>query len=117
MGADAWRAWAGAGSCAPVSLATEGFVHCTAGDELMLAVANAVFGVQPGDFVAVTIDADLLTSDVRWEPPAHPDGRAGGPGDPLFPHVYGPLEGGAVTGVRRVRRDGDGRFVGYAEMA
>ena len=35
----------------------------------------------------------------------------------INPHVYGPLEREAVVGVRRVTRDGDGRFSGYEPMA
>ena len=36
MPAPAWRAWMAGGAYEPASMATEGFVHCTAGDELML---------------------------------------------------------------------------------
>ncbi len=38
-----------------------------------------------------------------WERPAHPDGRPAEPGEPEFPHVYGPLDLAAVSDVRRLR--------------
>ena len=66
--------------------------------------------------MAVALETDRLTSEVRWEAPAHPDGTAGGAGEPRFPHVYGPLDGDAVVGARRLVRDGDGRFTGYASI-
>jgi uncharacterized protein (DUF952 family) len=115
MTADTWRAWQPGSSYRPPSLQTEGFVHCTAGDDLMLQVANRFYR-SDDDLVVVALESADLGSEVRWEPPAHPDGSAHGDG-PLFPHVYGPLEREAVVGVRRVVSDGDGRFVGYAPMA
>jgi uncharacterized protein (DUF952 family) len=118
MTLDAWHGWRPGERYAPASLDIEGFVHCTAGDDLMLDVANRFYAGRY-DLVVVTLDTTVLGSDVRWEPPAHPDGSA--PADavdaPRFPHVYGPLEREAVVGVRRVTRDGDGRFSGYEPMA
>jgi uncharacterized protein (DUF952 family) len=107
-----WEEWRGAGSYAPGSLATEGFVHCTGDDELMLVVANRFYAGGAGEMVVVTLDQTRLASEVRWEAPAHPDGSAPAATEPRFPHVYGPLDGAAVVDVRRVRREGE-RFVGY----
>jgi uncharacterized protein (DUF952 family) len=115
MPAAAWRAWEAGGTYEAASLATEGFVHCTAGYELMLAVANRFYG-DGDDLVAVALEMDRLTSEVRWEAPAHPGGRRPGDDEPRFPHVYGPLDRAAVVGARRLVRDGDGRFAGYAPM-
>jgi len=115
MPAPSWRAWSGDGRHEPATLATEGFVHCTAGDELMLTVANR-FYAGAEDLVAVALETDRLTSEVRWETPAHPDGSAASGDEPAFPHVYGPLDGDAVVGARRVVRDAGGRFVGYSAM-
>src|SRR4051812_25312763 len=109
MGVAAWRAWEAGGDYEPPSLAGEGFVHCTAGDDLMLQVANRFYGVDD-DLVAVALDADLLTSEVRWEAPAHPDGAAAADDEPRFPHVYGRLDRRAVVGARRLVRDEAGRF-------
>jgi len=115
MPAPAWASWMAGGAYEPASLATEGFVHCTAGDDLMLEVANRFYaGV--GDVVAVSLETDRLTSEVRWEAPAHPDGDRALADEPRFPHVYGPLDRDAVVGARRLVRDGGGRFAGYAAM-
>ena len=119
MTATAWRDWRVGSPYCPRSLETEGFVHCTAGDELMLDVANRYYVATEGDLVVATLDSMALGSEVRWERSAPPDGSASEyvDGAPLFPHVYGPLEREAVVEVRRLVRDGGGRFEGYVAMA
>jgi uncharacterized protein (DUF952 family) len=112
----AWDSWRGDSSYEPASLAVEGFVHCTGDDELMLAVANRFYADAIGELVVVTLDERRLTSEVRWEAPAHPDGSATATAEPRFPHVYGPLDGNAVVAVRRLVREADG-FSGYEPMA
>jgi len=116
MPAADWQTWAGQGSYAPASLATEGFVHASPDDDVMLAVANRFYADAAEDWVVLTLDVDALTSDVRWEAPAHPDGSVAAGDEPRFPHVYGPLNGDAVVGARRLVRDGDGRYTGYASI-
>ena len=108
----AWEQWRDAGTYEPPSLASEGFVHCTGNDDLMLAVANRFYSGEPGEVVVVTLDEGRLTREVRWEAPAHPDGTAPTDNEPLFPNVYGPLDREAVVRVRRLVRSGS-RFVGY----
>ena len=98
----------------PASLASEGFVHCTGDLDTLLVVANSFYQDVPGQFVALELDEGALTSEVRWEPPAHPDGRRAVDGEPLFPHVYGPLDITAVRAVWPVQRSHDGGFTGYA---
>ncbi|HEY1280324.1 MAG TPA: DUF952 domain-containing protein [Acidimicrobiales bacterium] len=107
-----WEEWRDGGAYDPPSLAAEGFVHCTGDDSLMLTVANRFYASEPDDFVVVTLDEARLTGVVRWEAPAHPDGAAPTGSEPMFPHVYGPLDRAAVIGVRRLVRSGT-RFVGY----
>jgi len=115
MRLDEWRAWRDGGPYEPASLATEGFVHCTGDDVMLLDVANRFYG-DVDALVAVALDPARLTHEVKWEGPAHPDGSAPAAEAPLFPHVYGPLDREAVTGVRRLARV-DGRFAGYLPMA
>ncbi len=110
-----WAAAQASGRIAPPSLAAEGFVHCTDGDELMLAVANRFYGAYDGELLVVDIDESRLSSLVVRETPAHPDGRPAAAGEPLFPHVYGPVDVAAVVRVRRVVRGGGGVFVGYGD--
>ncbi|MFD9223250.1 DUF952 domain-containing protein [Streptomyces sp. NPDC060064] len=82
---------------APASLTTDGFVHCSPDGPAALAIANGPFRDLP-DLLVLLIDETALGSEVRWE----------GSEDMLFPHVYGPIERAAVTGVLAVRRDTDG---------
>jgi uncharacterized protein (DUF952 family) len=108
---------------APPSLADEGFVHCSGDDAVMLEVANRFYRSVPGTLLVLSLDLDRLaaSAEVRWEAPAPPDRSAPtageGTDEPLFPHVYGPLDPRAVVAVRRLVRDGDGVFVGYERVA
>ncbi|MFI2373235.1 DUF952 domain-containing protein [Streptomyces sp. NPDC018833] len=86
-----------AGPYAPASLTSEGFVHCSADESAALAVADGPYR-DVADLLVLVIDESSLTAEVRWE----------GSRDMLFPHVYGPVERAAVTGVLAVRRDEDG---------
>ncbi|MFF0064536.1 DUF952 domain-containing protein [Streptomyces sp. NPDC005279] len=82
---------------APSSLTTDGFVHCSPDEPAALAIADGLFRDVP-DLLVLLIDETALGAEVRWE----------GSEDMLFPHVYGPIERAAVTGVLAVRRDTDG---------
>jgi uncharacterized protein (DUF952 family) len=110
---EVWRTLGPGDRYAPASLDTEGFVHCTADDDLLLRVANAFYVGDHRPMVVLGLDPDRLAGEVRWEAP--PDG------DPLaterFPHVYGPLEVDAVVQVRRLERDADGAYVGFSAFS
>jgi uncharacterized protein (DUF952 family) len=101
-----WHAWPADQSYLPAEYAADGFVHCTAGDELMLRVANAIYRGAPGDFVMLVIDPRCLTAPLRWE--RSTDGLAA-----VFPHIYGPIDRGAVVEVRAVSRAADGTFLNW----
>ena len=62
---DEWVGLAGASSYSPASLASEGFVHCTEGDDLMLQVARSFYGDEADELVVLSLDADRLSSEVR----------------------------------------------------
>ena len=86
------RDWAEAeiaGSYRPDSLLAEGFIHCSKADQV-LAVANSLFQGQAG-LVLLCVDSDRLTVGIRYE--------SSGGGCELFPHIYGPLNLGAVVNV------------------
>ena len=87
-------------------------MHCTGDDDTMLAVANRFYRGETEPLVVLSLESSRLTSEVRWEAPAHPDGSAPR-NEPRFPHVYGPIDVAAVVGVRRLVRDADGRFTDY----
>ena len=110
-----WRATLGGHQYVPEAYESDGFVHCSGSDAAMLAVANAYYAAAEEDFVVLSLDEALLTSEVRWEAPdpAPPPGVAAGI---RFPHVYGPLDLDAVVGVRRLVRLPSGEFAGYAPL-
>ncbi|OAR25098.1 hypothetical protein A8W25_05385 [Streptomyces sp. ERV7] len=94
-----WSA-AGPGPYAPASLASEGFVHCSADRTSALAVANALYADAPAPLLLLRVDEAKLGAEVRWE----------GKGQ-AFPHVHGPIARDAVVEVAELRREG-GRWVG-----
>ena len=96
----------------PAEYAIDGFVHCTAGDELMLAVANRFYKEVGGGFVLLSLDAELLDAPLRWEEGRPPEAIAAG--ETLaaqFPHLYGPINLEAVVAVRSAQRLSDGTFI------
>jgi uncharacterized protein (DUF952 family) len=101
-----WHGWPSDQPYLPAEYDADGFIHCTAGDDLMLAVANRFYRAAPGDFVLLVIDAVRLSAPLKWE--ASTDDLA-----PLFPHIYGPIDRAAVLEVRAVRRAADGEFLGW----
>ncbi len=84
----------------------DGFVHCTDGDEEMVAVANRFYVSDPRPFLVLTVDLDRTGSPWQFDDP-----------DRRYPHVYGPIDPGAVTATRRMERDRDGRFRAIAPGA
>lgn len=123
----------------PESLQTEGFIHCTVGDALLIQVANAMYRSEPGAFLVLDIDERKVLAEVRWEAPAHPAAITAEPtapeaaaeyglpdaataGEPAptattFPHIYGPLNRDAIVGIRRAVRAADGTFTGIEPIA
>jgi uncharacterized protein (DUF952 family) len=101
--------WEGQNSTAhylPEAYAADGFIHCTIGEENLIAVANAFYAGDAREQVVLEIEPSRLTVPVRFEDP----GR-------IYPHLHGPLNREAVVAVRRVRRGGDGVFVAIEEAA
>jgi uncharacterized protein len=88
-----------------------GFVHASPDEPVTLAVANTLYGQVTEPLIALALDESALSAPVRYEA-ADPAPPAGVPDDTLFPHIYGPVERAAVTGVRYLRRDPAGRYTG-----
>ncbi|MER6414509.1 DUF952 domain-containing protein [Streptomyces humidus] len=99
---------------APVSLAQDGFVHCSPDEETTLTIADAFYRTAPRPLLALVLDEARLTARCAWEAadPAPPPGVAG---DTLFPHVFGPLDREAVVRVLEVRWDEHGRATGLTD--
>jgi uncharacterized protein (DUF952 family) len=101
-----WETWPEGAPYLPTEYEADGFIHCTAGDELMLKVANSFYRGAGGNFVLLVIDTDRLTSPLVWEQST--DGLAS-----LFPHIYGLIDSTAIVEIRVVRRAEDGTFLGW----
>jgi uncharacterized protein (DUF952 family) len=101
--ADEWRLAQARGEYRPKSLDAVGFVHLSTPEQVHLP-ANRLYAGRT-DLVLLRLDPHLLGAPVRWEP-----GVATDPASTEFPHLYGPLPLGAVTGVTPYLPDADGRF-------
>lgn len=99
-----WEAVRGALALEPESLASEGFIHCTAGERNLLEVAERHYRQQPGEWLVLVLDPAMISEEVRWE--VQPDGLA-------YPHIYGPLNVSAVTAVLPFPRDAEGGFLPF----
>ena len=83
-----------------VTLAEEGFIHCSQADQVA-GVAQKYYQNETG-LVLLVIDADKVASPLRYEPV---------PGEPApYPHIYGPLNPDAVIATRPFTPGPDGVF-------
>jgi uncharacterized protein (DUF952 family) len=90
------------------SLTTEGFIHSSTLVQI-LPVAHNFYKGERG-LIVLGIEPALLSSDLKWEPPA---GGAPPPGVPVgdqFPHIYGPINLNAVLKVADLESNEDGTF-------
>lgn len=86
---------------AAASLATEGFIHCTADPDRLVGIANRFYRDTPGPFVLMCIREQRIRSSLRWE---EADGH-------VFPHIYGTLNWDAVDRVIDFPRHQNGDFI------
>lgn len=96
-----WSAHDPATPYLPAAYEEDGFVHCTDGDEAMVAVANRFYRDDPRPFLLLTLDLERTGSPWRFDDPSG-----------IYPHVYGPIDTASVLEVRRMLRDAEGRFMG-----
>jgi uncharacterized protein (DUF952 family) len=75
----------------------DGFIHFSTASQAA-ETARKHFSGQTGLFL-IEIDADALGEGLRWERSRN---------DELFPHLYGELDLGAVTGVHAIHTRPDG---------
>jgi uncharacterized protein (DUF952 family) len=104
---DTWQAAGETGeyrmSTRGITLAEQGFIHCSLRHQLR-GVAEFLYpDASHGDLVVLVIDSGRVPSAVRFE--------AAGPGTEEFPHIYGPLPVSAVTSAVAVTVDAAGRMV------
>jgi uncharacterized protein (DUF952 family) len=89
----------GAFDGAPVDLA-DGYIHFSTAAQARETAARHFAGAS--DLLLVTVEADGLGPDLRWEPSR---------GGDLFPHLYGSLPLTAVIAVQDLPLGPDGRHV------
>jgi uncharacterized protein (DUF952 family) len=77
--------------------ARDGFIHFSTAAQVAETARRHFFG-QTGLFL-IEVDADALGDALRWERSRN---------DELFPHLFGELDLGAVTGVLDLRARSDG---------
>ena len=75
----------------------DGFIHFSTAAQAVETAAKHFAG--QSDLVLVLINSATLGDKLKWEPSR---------GGALFPHLYGELDLGAVTGVRDMRARSDG---------
>lgn len=75
----------------------DGYIHFSTASQVA-ETARKHFAGQTGLFL-VAVDAVALGDALRWEPSRNNE---------LFPHLYGDLDLGAVTGVSDLRTRSDG---------
>ena len=105
----AWIEATRAGQYVAPSLATEGFIHCSTARQA-LPVARKFYKGQPY-LVWLEIDPARLTSELKWEPPSDGTPPPGVRQGEAFPHIYGPINLGAVVQVVDFETDAGGDFV------
>ncbi len=99
----------------PELFESEGFIHCTAGEAMLLRVANAYFLGLAGSLLVLQIDSRQLSAPLKFEPPipaaqSEKDVPTYHKEDALFPHIYGPLNRNAIIATFALRRDESGRW-------
>lgn len=102
-----WQQAQAAGTYHAESLTTQGFIHFSRRDQILL-VANAVYHGQR-DLLLLVVDPARLSAELRYEAP---DPTQPVPHDPAdrFPHLYGPLNLDAVERVVAFPPQADGTF-------
>jgi uncharacterized protein (DUF952 family) len=100
-----WEMATRQGIYAPPSLAAEGFIHCSTGEQI-IDTANLFYRGR-GDLILLSIEESRLVAPLRYEAPGTMnDARAA----LRFPHVYGRLNLDAVTAAVPMPSGHDGSF-------
>ena len=111
---DSWAEAQAQGQLVAPSVATEGFAHCST-EHQMVDVANKYYR-GTSNMVLLNIDPAKLTSELKFEPPAHIDGSPALPHEPLFPHIYGPINLEAISEVVDFPCRSNGEFVAPPQL-
>lgn len=108
----------------PPTFETDGFIHASAHEHLLLPIANHFHADARGEIVCLEIPIaalDAVDIVVKFEPPAAV-GNTPAQIDAvsldgiLFPHVYGGLKRSYVTCAHPITRDDEDRFVAIESL-
>ena len=103
-----WVAATRAGRYVAPGFASDGFIHCSTGRQVV-PVAEKYYKGQSG-LVLLVIDPARLVSDLKWEPPFEGTPPPGVSTDDTFPHIYGPINLEAVIQILDFEPTADGSF-------
>ena len=112
---ESWVEAQAQGQLVAPSVATEGFAHCST-EHQMIDVANKYYN-GANNMVLLNIDPTKLASQLKFEPPAHIDGSPALPHEPMFPHIYGPINLDAVVEVIDFPCRSNGEFVAPPQLS
>ena len=84
----------------PMQAGREAFIHCTDGNENLIATANRHYQNDAREFVVLLVDLEQTSSPFRYEDPAK-----------IYPHIYGSLHRRAILSLHTVQRDPTGLFI------
>ncbi len=93
-----WQRAQDEGSYRADSLESEGFIHCSKREQVEATAGRYYHGLH--GLALLSIDADQVLPEIRFEE-LHGE---------EFPHIYGPLNLGAVVAVTPFEPDADGSF-------
>jgi uncharacterized protein (DUF952 family) len=103
----AWQTAVAAGVYRADSLESEGFIHCSTVEQVLMP-ANQMFAGQ-NDLILLVIDPAKLTANLVYED-CYESGHQ-------FPHIYGPLNLEAITRFVQFPPSPDGTFSLPAELS
>lgn len=104
----AWGKARQSGEYRAESLETEGFIHCSTSTQVLPVVEKFYMGQQ--HLLLLMIEPALLSSELKWEPPAGGTPPPGVPEGEAFPHVYGPINLDAVVKAVDLEGNPDGNY-------
>ena len=95
----------------PPSLAECGFIHCAL-ESSVVPVANDFFATVSGNLLVLEIDPDKLEVEVKYESaaPVENAGVSHLESAPVFPHIYGPVNSGAIAGIALMDKSASGYY-------
>lgn len=111
---ESWAEAQALGQLVAPSVANEGFAHCST-EHQMVDVANKYYP-SAHNMVLLNIDPAKLVSELKFEPPVHIDGSPALPHEPLFPHIYGPINLDAVIEVIDFPCNDSGAFTATPQL-